>query len=86
MWEEDPRFQNAVYRFLIGSIVVLTLFATVASVLMRDWEFLRYWLLGLGVVFAALCLYVAIVWLVVFIVRLAARLIRKAFRRRGRDV
>jgi hypothetical protein len=81
MWEEDPRYQNAVCRFLIGSVVALTLIATAVSILERDWEFLGYWLLGLGVVFAALCLYAAAVWLVVHIVRLAAWLTRKVFQR-----
>jgi hypothetical protein len=81
MWEEDPRYQNAVYRFLIGSVVALTVLATVTSILERDWEFLGYWFLGLGVVFAALCLYAAVVWLLVHIVRLAAWLMRKAFQR-----
>ena len=85
MWDEDPRYQNAVYRFLIGSVVALTLIATVECVLERDWEFLRHWFLGLGVVFAALCLYVAIVWLVVHIVRLATRLMHKVFHRGRHD-
>ena len=81
MWEEDPRYQNAVCRFLIGSVVALTLIATAASILERDWEFLSYWFSGLGIVFAALCLYAAVVWLVVHIVRLAAWLMRKVFQR-----
>jgi ABC-type arginine/histidine transport system permease subunit len=86
MWDEDPRYQNAVCRFLIGSVVALTLIATVASILERDWEFLRHWFLGLGVVLAALCLYVAIVWLVVHIVRLVAQLMRKVFHGGRHDV
>ena len=81
MWEEDPRYQNAVCRFLIGSVVALTLIATAASILERDWEFLSYWFSGLGVVFAALCFYAAVVWLVVHTVRLAAWLMRKVFQR-----
>ena len=85
MWEEEPRYQNIAYRFLIGSVVTLTLIATVASILNRDWEFLRLWFLGLGVVFAAICLYAAIVWLVVQIVRLIARLMRKVFQRGRHD-
>jgi hypothetical protein len=86
MWEEDPRYQNAACRFLIGSVVTLTLIATVASILKRDWEFLRLWFLGLGAVFAAICLYAATVWLVVQIVRLIARLIREVFQRGRHDV
>jgi hypothetical protein len=81
MWEEDPRYQNAVCRFLIGSVFALTLIATAASILERDWEFLSYWFLGLGIVFAALCLYAAIVWLIVHIVRLVAWLMHKVFQR-----
>ena len=80
MWEEDPRYQNAVYRFLIGTVVVLTLIAMAVSILESDWGLFRYWLLGLGVLFAALCLYAAIAWLVVHIVCLTARLVRKVFR------
>jgi uncharacterized membrane protein len=86
MWEEDPRYQNVAYRFLIGSVVTLTLIASVASVLERDWEFLRHWFLGWGVVFAAICLYAAIVWLAVHIVRMAARLMRKVFQKNRHDV
>jgi hypothetical protein len=81
MWEEDPRYQKAVYRFLIGSVVILTLIATAASILERDWEFLGYWFTGLGMVIAALCLYATAACLVVQIVRLAAWFMRKVFQR-----
>ena len=63
MWEEDPRWQAANYRLLIGSTVVLTLLATGWSILERDWEFLRYWFSGLGAIVAALCIYATLVWL-----------------------
>jgi hypothetical protein len=85
MWDEDPRYANAVYRFLVGSVVTLTVIAVTVSVLERDWELLFHWLLGLGVLCAALCLYVAVVWLGVHIVRLAAKLVRRIFHRGRHD-
>jgi tellurite resistance protein TehA-like permease len=85
MWEEDPRWQAANYRLLIGSTVVLTLLATGWSILERDWEFLRYWFSGLGAIVAALCIYATLVWLVAHTVRLVARLIRRFFHRGGPD-
>ncbi len=79
MWDEDPRYQNAVYRFLVGSVVVLTLIVTIASIWESDWELLGHWFVGLGVIFAGLCLYAAIGWLVIHILLLATRLMRKIF-------
>lgn len=79
MWEEDSKWQNANYRLLIGGIGGLTLLATGWSVLESDWQFLRNWFSGLGVIVAGLCIYATLVWLVGHTVRLAARLIRRFF-------
>jgi hypothetical protein len=85
MWEDDPRYQNAIYRFLIGTIIALTLIATVFSILEKNWEFLRSWFLGLGVIIAAICLYALIIWLIVQVVRLATRLKGKVFQNKKPD-
>jgi hypothetical protein len=85
MWEEDPRFQNAIYRFLIGSVVTLTVIAVTVSVLERDWELLGHLFLALGALCAALCLYAVVVWLAFHIVRLVAKLVRRIFHKDRHD-
>ena len=77
MWEEDPRYQEANYRFLLFMVAVLTVGVAIWSAVASEWMMLGYWMLGLGVVFLALCLYAAVVWVighsVVWIVRVFKR-------------
>ena len=79
MWEEDPRWQQANYRFLVGAVVVGLVGSFLVSLLLGDWEVFRVFLVGLGVILAALCIYAAIVWTVAY---LGVKLWR-AFRRWG---
>ena len=64
MWEEDPRYQEANYRFLLFLIVALTVGVAIWSAWEREWMMLGYWMLGLLAVLSALVLYAAAVWLV----------------------
>lgn len=64
MWEEDPRYQEANYRFLLLLIAVLTVGVAIWSAWERHWAMLGNWILGLLVVLLALTLYAAAVWLV----------------------
>jgi len=61
MWDEDPRWQEATYRCLRFVVAVFTVAVAVWSALTSEWMMIGYWLLGVGVVFSALCLYAAIV-------------------------
>jgi hypothetical protein len=79
MWEEDPRWQQANYRFLLWSVGIVGVAAVLFSVFDGDWTFARYYFLGLGVVLAALCIYAAIVWTVAQVAFLLIRLCRKLF-------
>ena len=85
MWDEDPRFQEAHYRFVVGSAGVITLLATLLSIVFWDWEFLQYWFTWLGVIVGALSLYAASVWLIGHSLRLIIRFVRRLARKRNLD-
>ena len=81
MWEEDPRWQNATYRFLAASIIVLTVIVAAWSIVGKDRKFLIFWFSGLGIVVVALCVYAAIMWLIAHGVESVIYLIRRFLRR-----
>jgi hypothetical protein len=82
MWDEDLRYQKAVYQFLIGSVAILTLVAMLVSLLERSWEPLRSLFFVFGIILAALCIYAATIWFVAHIVQFATHLAGKKFRNR----
>jgi hypothetical protein len=81
MWEEDPKWQNATYRFLVASVIVLTVIVAAWSIVGKDWKFLFFWSSGLGIIIAALCVYAAIMWLIAHGVESVINLIRRLLRR-----
>ena len=82
MWEEDPRWQQANYRFIVGCVVSVTVLATFSSLYTRDWNYLLWWLYALGTIFAALCLYASVVWSVCQIVRFGIRMVHRFWERK----
>jgi len=64
MWEEDPRWQQGNYRFLVGAVVIGLIGSFFISLFSSDWQLFRVFLEVLGFILAALCIYAAIVWLV----------------------
>ena len=64
MWEEDPKYQEANYRFLLFLVAALTVGATGWSAIAGDWWLIGYWMLGLAGVALALCIYAAVVWII----------------------
>ena len=62
-------------------VAALTVGVAIWSALASEWMMLGYWMLGLGVIFLALCLYAAAVWMIghsaVWIVRLFKRVFRR---------
>lgn len=81
MWEEDPRWQEANYRFLVFLVAVITVVVAVWSALAGDWTTLGHWMLGLAVVFLALCLYAAAVWGIGHAVIWIVRVFKRVFHR-----
>ena len=79
MWEEDPRWQQATYRFLLWSVGIIGAVTLLVSASTGDWNFIRSYLVGLGVVLAALCSYAAIVWMVARSAEFLIRLYRRVF-------
>jgi hypothetical protein len=73
MWEEDPRWQEANYRLLVGGTAGLTLLATAYGLIFREWHFLAVWFSVLGVLVGALCLYAAVICSVVYGIRSVAK-------------
>src|SRR5688572_3808765 len=79
MWEEDPRWQQAHYRFLLWSVGVIGVVVVLISALNGDWDLIRYYFVGLGVVLGVLCTYAAIVWTVAHSAMFLNRLHRRVF-------
>ena len=79
MWEEDPRYQKANYRFLLFLIAALTIGVAIWSAWEREWTMLGYWMLGLFAVLLALALYAAVVWLVGHSVGLVVGVYKRVF-------
>jgi hypothetical protein len=79
MWEEDPRWQEANYRFLLFLVAVLTVGVAVWSAWERKWAVLGYWMLGLTAVFFALCLHAAVVWMIGHLIVWLGRLLKRLF-------
>jgi len=77
MWEEDPRWQEANYRFHVFLVAALTGGVVIWSAWMHEWTMIGYWVLGLGVLFFALCIYAAIVWTVGHLIMWLGRLFRR---------
>ncbi len=77
MWEEDPRWQQANYRFLVGAVVVGLAGSFLISLFSGDWELFRVFLEVLGVIVAALCIYAAVVWTAAHLVAKIWRAFRK---------
>jgi len=82
MWEEDPRWQEANYRFHVFLVAALTIGVVIWSAWMHEWTIIGYWLLGLGILFFALCIYAAIVWTVGHMILWLVRLFRRMVHRR----
>lgn len=79
MWDEDPRWHEAIYRFLRFNVAAITVVLGVWSAWAREWAMLGYWLLGLAAVFLTLCLYAAIVWTLAHSVVWLVRVIKRVF-------
>ena len=80
IWEEDPRWQQAQYKFLVWSVGVCGLLAIVVSAFIGDWSVARAYFTAVGVVVAAVCVYAAVVWTVAHGAVLLIRLFRRVFR------
>jgi hypothetical protein len=86
MWEEDPRWQEANYRFSIVIVIVGTIGVAIWSAWEQDWSLLGYWAMILGIILCALLFYGSVVWLVYLAISCIRVFIRKALRRKGPDV
>ena len=62
MWEEDPKWQQANYHFLVGAVIVGFVGSFLISLFLGEWQIFRFFLEALGVVLSALCIYAAIIW------------------------
>jgi hypothetical protein len=64
MWEEDPRWQRANYRILLGMAGIAVVGGFVVSLSSDDWEPYCVFLGLLGGFLAVLCAYAGLVWTV----------------------
>lgn len=81
MWDEDPGYQEANYRLLLFLVAALTVGVAIWSALEGEWMIFGYWMLGLVVVFLALCLYAGAVWVIGHTVVWVVRLLKRVFHR-----
>lgn len=79
MWEEDPKVQEAIYRFLVMLLGAVTVGMTVWAVLEGDWMILGYWMICLVGFFLALCIYAAVVWMIGHAVVWLGGLLKRVF-------
>jgi hypothetical protein len=64
MWEEDPQYQQAHYRLLIGTLMVAVVAGLPLSWWTEDWTLYTGFLRVLGAILVALTIYAAMVWLI----------------------
>ncbi len=69
MWEEDPRWQQATYRFLIGAVALGLAASFGVSLFSGYWGVFEGFLEALGGIAAVLCLYAAVVWTTALLAR-----------------
>ena len=79
MWDEDPRWVQAQYRFVVCCVAVLGGLALLASAFTRDWSIAGWYFGGLGVILGGLCIYGAVVWALCWGFVLLARIWRRIF-------
>jgi hypothetical protein len=82
MWEEDPRWQAAKYRFLLGGVAAVAVVSGVSSFVTGNWSYLRSFCISLGVLLGALCIYAAIIRTVALLMMLSVRVYQRFH---GRD-
>ncbi len=74
MWDEDPRWQEANYRWLVGSLKVAIALCAILSLLFQSWEpllgLLGILAFGVGVLFLV---WVAPMWLLGYSIELLAK-------------
>ncbi len=64
MWEEDPKWQQAKYRILVCLGFVTVPVLIFLSLWLDNWSPALAVLGTLGILFAALCIYAALVWII----------------------
>ena len=79
MWDEDPRWVQAQYRFVVWSVAALGVIALLASAFTRDWTISGWYFSGLGIIVGGLCIYGAVVWALCWGAVLLARIWRRIF-------
>lgn len=77
MWEEDPRWQEANFRFLVSGTAFLAVLATAYGLAFQEWKFPAFWYSVLGILIVAVGIYGVIVWLIVRAVILTSRILRR---------
>ena len=85
MWDEDPRWVEAQYRFAVWIVAVLSVLVPLLSAFTGDWAITGWYFAALGTILGALCIYGAVVWTLCRGVMLLLHFWRKIFhgRRNG---
>jgi hypothetical protein len=82
VWDEDPRWLDAQYKLVVWSVAILGVLALLASALYGDWAIAGWYFGGLAVLLGAVCIYGAVVWVLVRGVQLLGRICNRVFRGR----
>jgi len=76
-WEEDPRYQEGNFKFLVWLVAFATVVIGIASLITGNWEPLGTWLWVLLIGGIAVSIYAGIVWSLGHLVLLAIRALRR---------
>ena len=77
MWEEDPRWQQAHYKVFLYALCLFTVLAPIVSAFTGNWGITRSYFMGIGILAAAVCLYIVVVWTAVRALMLVVWLCKK---------
>lgn len=85
MWDENPRYLETCYRFLLWTTGIGLVWGLVLSLWSGDrasyWLFLKI----LGIALTTLCVYAALVWAVAHLAWILQRIARKLRYKKGED-
>lgn len=83
IWDEDPRYVEALYPLLVGSLIVAVIGGFALALYSGDWDNYLTFLRFLAIIPLALCLYAGLVWTVGNVIKLCGRLARRLKRKQS---
>lgn len=83
IWDEEPRYVEALYPLLVGSLIVAVIGGFALALSSGDWDIYLTFLDFLVAILLALCLYAGLVWTVGKVIKLCWRPARRLKRKQS---